>query len=96
EARIQEAITALREKKYTNVAMACRELGLTDFYHTVNWCFLGKTKPCVKAHMQQQLLNHTQENMLRNWIKWLGATGIPLSKRTIAPKIESLCGCKPS
>ncbi|KAG2089137.1 uncharacterized protein F5147DRAFT_658493 [Suillus discolor] len=29
---------------------------------------------------------------ITNWIKWLKATGIPLSKCTIAPKVESLCG----
>ncbi|KAG1718535.1 hypothetical protein EDD22DRAFT_732836, partial [Suillus occidentalis] len=74
-ARIQEAVTAIRDKKYPNVAMACRELGLTKYYHTVNRRVLGKTQPRVKAHMRQQLLNSSQEKVLRNWIKWLGAIG---------------------
>ncbi|KAJ7353299.1 hypothetical protein DFH08DRAFT_634882, partial [Mycena albidolilacea] len=48
------------------------------------------------AHMTSQLLNEPQEKILISWIKFLGVTGIPLSKYTIAPKVTSLCGCKPS
>ncbi|KAG2120947.1 uncharacterized protein F5147DRAFT_647324 [Suillus discolor] len=92
EALIQEAVTAVHEKRYLSIAMACCKLGLTKYYHTVNQHFLGKMKPHVKAHMCQQLLNSLQEKVLQNWIKWLRATGIPLSKCTIAPKVEQLCG----
>ncbi|KAF8836037.1 hypothetical protein BDN67DRAFT_1036296, partial [Paxillus ammoniavirescens] len=64
EARIQEAVTAVHEGWFSNVALACRELGLTNFYSTVNRCFHGRTLPRVKVHTRQQLLNNTQERVL--------------------------------
>lgn len=96
EARIQEAVTGVREGQYRSVAHACRELKLVDFYATVNRRYHGRTKPRLNAHTRQQLLNPTQEKVLHNWIKFFGSIGIPLSKRTIRPKVEQLCGRKPS
>ena len=96
EALIQEAVTGVREGQYRSVAHVCCELKLVDFYVTVNRWYHGRTKPRLNAHTWQQLLNPTQEKVLHNWIKFLGSIGIPLLKRTIRPKVEQLCGCKPS
>jgi hypothetical protein len=48
------------------------------------------------VHTKQQLLNKTQEEILEHWIIYLGYAGIPVTKRTITPKVQALCGRKPS
>ncbi|KAJ8584219.1 hypothetical protein M405DRAFT_747439 [Rhizopogon salebrosus TDB-379] len=96
EAVIKEAVDGVKSKKYANPRQAAELLGIQNQYHTIWRRLNGKTKPRVKAHMNHQLLNTSQETVLRNWIKWLGFTGIPLTKRTIGLKVEALCGRKPS
>ena len=94
ETALQKAVSGIRSGLYKNAKDAAYALGIP---HTTVWRRLNeKAKPRCKAHMNQQLLNDDQELVLINYTIWLGFAGIPLSKRTIAPKVEALCGRKPS
>jgi hypothetical protein len=97
EEKIQNAASAYKAGEYTSVAAAADAFGISVSSCTTVWHRIhGKSKSHCVAHMTQQLLNLNQEIVLENWIKWFGVTGIPLSKRTIAPKVQALCGQKPS
>ncbi|KAF7334020.1 Tigger transposable element-derived protein 2 [Mycena venus] len=93
---IQKAVAAVKDRTYENAAVAARAFGIEDQHKTVWRRLNGKTKYRRAAHMTSQLLNESQEKTLVSWIKFLGIAGIPLSKRTIAPKVTALCGRKPS
>lgn len=96
EDTIQKAVAGVRDGTYENAGAAARALDIFDQYQTVYRRLNGKTKSRMAAHMTSQLLNAQQEAILIAWIKYLGRAGIPLSKRTIAPKVIALCGRKPS
>jgi hypothetical protein len=96
EALIQQAVKGVKDGTYKSCNDAAKKLGIMSKYTTIWRRHNGKTTARVKAHMRQQLLNSSQEKVLVNWIKWLGFTGVPLSKKTIAPKVQALCGRKPS
>lgn len=96
EAKIQQVIDSFNAGEHKSLRAAALKFGMMDKYYTIWRRFGGKAKPKCKAHMRQQLLNRVQENVLVEWIKFLGLTGRPLSKRTIAPKVTALCGRKPS
>jgi hypothetical protein len=97
EHKIQNAALAYQAGDYTSVAAAADAFGISASSRVTVWCRIhNKSRSHRSAHMTQQLLNHNQEIVLENWIKWLGVTGIPLSKRTIAPKVQALCGWKAS
>ncbi|KAF7372037.1 Tigger transposable element-derived protein 2 [Mycena venus] len=93
---IQKAVAAVKNGTYENAAVAARAFSIEDQYKTVWRRLNGRTKSRRAAHMTSQLLNESQEKTLVSWIKFLGIAGIPLSKRTIAPKVTALCGRKPS
>jgi hypothetical protein len=97
EEMIQEAAFAYQAGDYTSIAAAADTFGISILPRTIVWCRVhNKSRSHHLAHMTQQLLNLNQEIVLENWIKWLGITSIPLSKHTIAPKVQALCGRKPS
>jgi hypothetical protein len=96
EELIQKAVAAVKDGTYKNAAEAARAFDIEEQYKTVRHRLTGKTKSRRAAHMTSQLLNESQEKILVSWSKFLGVAGIPLSKRTIAPKVTSLCGRKPS
>jgi hypothetical protein len=94
ETKLKEAVDGIESGLYKNSRHAGKQLGLS--YSTIWRRLKGKSTGRVDGHAGQQLLTPSQEKVLVNWVKWLGFTGLPLSKRTIAPKLEELCGRRPS
>ncbi|KAG6810032.1 hypothetical protein H0H93_015300, partial [Arthromyces matolae] len=96
EAAIQKAVYGYQDGTYKSFSEAASALGLETSRTTIWRRYANKSKPHTAAHLTQQLLNENQEIVLQNWIKWLGITGVPLSKKTIGPKVKALCGKTPS
>jgi hypothetical protein len=94
ERKIQEAVDGVKTGRFKNCNDVALKLGLKwlIIWRHVN----GKTSSRTNGHLSQQLLSVAQEKVLKNWIKWLGYTGLPISKQTVQPKVEALCGWKPS
>ena len=65
-------------------------------YYTLRNQFLGLTWRPSEAHEGQQILNNAQEKALVDWLIYLGYTGHAVSKHTIGPKVEALCGRIPA
>jgi hypothetical protein len=96
EDKIQAAAEDVRNGVVASAAAAARKHNLVTQYTTI-WCRVhGKAAPRCKAHLCQQLLNKSQEKVLMKWVKYLAVTGMPLSKRTLGPKVFVLCGKTPS
>lgn len=94
EEQLRNAVDGIRSGRFKDCKDAAKQLKIP---HTTLWRrFTEKSKAHSKAHMRQQLLNNEQEQVLVNYATWLGMAGTPLSKRTIGPKVEALCGRKPS
>ncbi|KAJ7789603.1 hypothetical protein B0H14DRAFT_3891775 [Mycena olivaceomarginata] len=90
EELVHKAVTAVKDGGTSkNAAEAARAFDIEEQYKTVWRRLTGKTKSRRAAHMTSQLLNESQKKILGSWIKFLGVAGIPLSKRTIAPKLDS-------
>lgn len=94
EKAIQDAILYYRPHEnddppptYRRVAM---DFGLQQCYQTFIRRLQGKTQPRSKAHAAQQLLSEPQEKALADWLEHLSDVGRPLSRRTIAKKVERL------
>ncbi|EGO02982.1 hypothetical protein SERLA73DRAFT_70454 [Serpula lacrymans var. lacrymans S7.3] len=83
--QIQAACEATTTGAARNLKAVCRDLGIIKHYHTALRRYKGKAVPCCEAHIQQQHLNQAQEEVLLEWIQFLGNTGHPLCKQTIAP-----------
>ncbi|KAG2082931.1 hypothetical protein BD769DRAFT_1316026, partial [Suillus cothurnatus] len=49
-----------------------------------------------EAHASQRHLTPAQEEVLVDWMKFLGATGRPISKETVYPYVYHMCGKYPS
>lgn len=94
--KVQAAVEGLRNCTWKTSREAGAAVGCPKKHVTIWRRWKGVTKARKSAHAAQQLLKPPQEKVLLSWIKFLGATGTPLSKRTIAPKVEALCGKKPS
>jgi hypothetical protein len=93
---VQQTVSDYKSGKIQSYTTTTKSFGHSISCTTIWQHVHNKSKPHHLAHNTQQLLNPDQEVVLENWIKWLGVTGTPLSKRTIAPKVEALCGWKPS
>lgn len=93
--KIADAITGLRNGTHKNITQAAHATGVP--YDTLRRRYLGQSKgPRSMGHIQQRLLTRGQEDVLCKWVKYLGATGHAVSKRTIVPKVQQLCGRRPS
>lgn len=94
EQKLTEAIAGLRNGTHKNVLQAAQAVGVPHV--TLRRRYLGQTKPRSFAHAQDRLLSQGQEDVLCDWVKYLGATGHGVSKRTIIPKVQKMCGRRPS
>ncbi|KIL54023.1 hypothetical protein M378DRAFT_19283 [Amanita muscaria Koide BX008] len=56
---------------------------------------LSKHGSARKAHSAQQLLSHSQENVLVDWIILLSETGHSIGKEALRRKAELICGQTP-
>jgi hypothetical protein len=88
EDKIQHACSVLHASSSPNIRAVAAEH--KDPYDTLRRQFLGKSQPCRKAHIEQQLLSPESEALLIDWIKLLSSIGQPLSKRTIRIKAAAL------
>ncbi|EGN99148.1 hypothetical protein SERLA73DRAFT_152834 [Serpula lacrymans var. lacrymans S7.3] len=96
EKQIQAACEATSTGAARNLKAACRDLGIIKHHYTALRRYKGKAVPCREAHIQQQHLNQAQEEVLLEWIQFLGNTGRPLCKQTIAPYVFDMCNKYPS
>ncbi|ETW79440.1 hypothetical protein HETIRDRAFT_419178 [Heterobasidion irregulare TC 32-1] len=94
EHRLQEACKSLQSNVHKSYSSAAEAFEVN--YHTLRNRYLGLTRRPVEAHEVQQLLNNAQEKVLADWLVYLGHTGHAVSKCTIGPKVEALCGRTPS
>lgn len=94
EGKITDGIAGLRNGTYKNVLEAAQALGVSQV--TLRRRYLGKSQPRSTAHAQERLLSQGQEDVLCDWVKYLGATGHGVSKRTIISKVQKMCGRRPS
>ena len=88
EANIKKAAQDLKDGIYKKMTDAAKAYGVP--YHTMHRRCLGKTAPKKEAHKGQLLLSPSQEETLVEWIKYLGATGHPVNRRTICPMVQSM------
>ncbi|KAI0037645.1 hypothetical protein FA95DRAFT_1455540, partial [Auriscalpium vulgare] len=58
--------------------------------------YQGKTQSRAAGHEGEQLLTAAQEATLVDWLGYLGSTGHAVSKKTIRPKVQDICGRLPS
>ncbi|KAL1744644.1 hypothetical protein HDZ31DRAFT_38080 [Schizophyllum fasciatum] len=95
EERIQAAIRRYKDGAYRSLREAARDNGIRH-PSTLTRRFGGHTQSRDIAHARQQLLRRSVEDVLVEWSEFVGKTGKPLCKRTLAPLVERLCGRKPS
>lgn len=96
EAIIEEALAGIRSGKYPHAKAAAAALNAPKKHMAIWRRLTGRAKPRSEAHAVQQLLNVKQEEVLVEYILFLGHLSIPLNKRTVLPKVEALCGKKPA
>lgn len=96
EALVETAVEGVRNGKWKNAYDAAKALKKPKLRVTIWRSLTGRTSCRIVAHARQQLLKPEQEKVLISYIKFLGGSGFPLSKRTIAPKVAALCGQKPN
>jgi hypothetical protein len=85
EELIVKAIKGLQDGTYKSYVAAANALGISRI--TLARRAQGKTLSRSEAHLSQQILNSAQEKVLASYITFLGRSGKPLSKKTIAPKV---------
>ncbi|EGN98531.1 hypothetical protein SERLA73DRAFT_74732 [Serpula lacrymans var. lacrymans S7.3] len=96
EEQIQATCKATSTGAVKNLKAACRDLEILRHYYTALRRYNGKALPSREAHIQQQHLSQAQEGVLLEYIEFLGNTGHPLCKQTVAPYIYNLCSKYPS
>ncbi|THH14570.1 hypothetical protein EUX98_g9594 [Antrodiella citrinella] len=96
EKLVQEAVEGIQRGEYSSSRDAAEKLGIPGAYTTIWRRLKGRALPRKKAFVKYQLLNPQQEEVLKKWVQFLALSGRPLCKRTIAPKIQDLCGKVPS
>jgi hypothetical protein len=94
ESKIQDACAAIKNGTHKTVKAAAREFDIPT--STLRRRVKGLTTSRKHAHKKERLLAAGQEDALCEWIAHLAATGHPISKRMIQPKVEALCGRIPS
>jgi len=90
---IEEACDAVRTGLVPNLAQAAKQYGIR--YGTLRNRYLSLTQPTKRAHNDEMLLDEGQEKVLVEWMQFLGMVGRPISRSTLWPKIQELCGRMP-
>ncbi|TFK67013.1 hypothetical protein BDN72DRAFT_771326 [Pluteus cervinus] len=91
--KVREACDAIRMGT-VNIASAARTYGIP--YTVLYRRYHGISLPAQEAHEKQQLLTKEQEEVLVEWVLFLGLVGRPICKATLRPKVVQLCGKIPS
>ncbi|KAJ3978621.1 hypothetical protein F5890DRAFT_1385422, partial [Lentinula detonsa] len=63
-------------------------------YITLTRRINGTALPKKKAHNSQALLTKAEKDTLIEWVRYLGFTGHPVSKRTLHPKVHAILKAK--
>ena len=87
EARMQEAITAVKSKKYTAYAAA---LAFNVPKRTLYDRVTKNLQPRNRAHEGDQNLSHAEEKELVRWITRLTITGYPPRYKTLREMAEEI------
>ena len=90
---IEEACEAIRNGTVKNVWQAHKAYNIP--YGTLLNRYNKRTKPTKQAHDNEQILNQEQEEVLVEWMIFLGMVGRPVSRATVRPKCIELCGRLP-
>ncbi len=61
-------------------------------YYTLHNRTIGKHKDPREAHERQQILSHTQEKVLTEWLDDLSGQCEPVSKHALCTKVQALTG----
>jgi hypothetical protein len=93
ESHIREACEALCVGTCKNLAKAAEEFDVP--YTTMRNRFQGEHVPAREAHIKEMLLSPAQEEVMVDWMKFLGMVGRPVCQQTMRPKVHSLCGKYP-
>jgi hypothetical protein len=94
ETKIQQACSALENKTHRSIRAAALAFNIPK--STLRRRYQGISTARKQAHEKDRHLNQAQEDVLCEWIAHLAATAHPISKRTIRPKVQALCGKRPS
>lgn len=89
--KAQEAFDSKQCKTMTEAAV------LFDVpYSTLRRRILGLNQSSFKANQPNQLLSDAEEITVVDWLIFLGNSGHAVSKRTLRPIVEAICGALPS
>lgn len=94
ESDIRKALEAYRAKEFRSISAAAKAFGLSRVTLCHRWH--GRHQDRQTAHKSERLLSKEQENALIALALHLSAIAQPLSRRTLGPYVESLCGTYPS
>ena len=91
--RIEEACEDIQNGRHKNVWQASKAYDIP--YGTLLNRYNKCTKPSHQAHDDERIMNHEQEEVLVDWMKFLGMVGRPVSRATVRPKCIKLVGRLP-
>ncbi|KIL61811.1 hypothetical protein M378DRAFT_82050, partial [Amanita muscaria Koide BX008] len=88
EDKYAAASAGLNNGTYKSMAAAATALDVD--YHTLRRRHKHLTLPRSKAHENEQLLREAQEQVVCDWVEFLGMTGHPVSKANLKAKVFDL------
>ena len=88
EARLFEAVHALRSGVSSNIKQTAKEFSLS--YDKLRRRYHGESKPRGVAYAHLQLLTPTQEEVICDWAIFLSLCGEAITKETLGLKIREL------
>jgi len=90
---IKEACKAVRTGEIGNLSHTAHKFEIP--YTTLRNRYHGFTQPMKEAHEHDRLLDPAQEQVMVDWMQFLGFIGQPICRATVWPKIVKLCGWLP-
>lgn len=91
--RIKEACEAVRTGQIRNLSLAAHKFEIP--YTTLRNRYRGIRRPTKEAHEHERLLDPAQEQVMVDWMRFLGFIGRPICRATVRPKFVDLCGRLP-
>ena len=86
-------LSQLRRLLTTRKRMARRKYDIPE--GTLRNRYNGCTQSATKAYTHQKLMGDSQEEVLVDWMIFIGVTGRPISRTTLRPKCVEICGRLP-
>jgi hypothetical protein len=88
ERRVQKALQGLKDNTFKNLSQAARHFGLSR--DTLRNRKEGTHGPASKGQAKRRLLTDAQEQVLCQWILYMGEIGEPMSKQAMRAKVAGL------